>query len=156
MGTYVYRATAKKVKLSDGRVAHLAKYAYKPFWGYDNYSVSANARMQKNSGCYASERMQKNGNFTGLVVKEDEPGAEVYRMKSPVFYDDAYCDEKVVEGVTVAETGVKKIYAVDWYEDKEAMKEWSNARETLAVSPAVTLPRNSSLQLVGLKFITQM
>ena len=31
MGEYVYRVTAELVTLSDGRKAHVAKFAYKPY-----------------------------------------------------------------------------------------------------------------------------
>jgi len=43
MGIYVYRVTAKKVRCSDGKLANIAVFAYKPYWGFD--SDKDNAKM---------------------------------------------------------------------------------------------------------------
>lgn len=55
MGQYMYRVTAKVVTLADGRKAHVAKYAYKPYGGF--YYAKENAQMHFQSGCVASEKL---------------------------------------------------------------------------------------------------
>lgn len=58
MGEYVYRVTAKTIKLDDGRIAHVAKFAYKPYsHGFFRGGGDQNAKMYFSSGCTASDRM---------------------------------------------------------------------------------------------------
>lgn len=53
MGMYIYRVTAKLVKLVDGRKAHICQYAYKPC-----SDERVNGRAHFRTGCYSSERMK--------------------------------------------------------------------------------------------------
>ena len=73
MGMYMYRVTAKVVTLDDGRKAHIAVYAYKPFRLWDCGKV--NARMHFKTGCVASDHMKLK---TDLIVTLDpeDPAAE--------------------------------------------------------------------------------
>lgn len=70
MGEYIYRVTSKVVKLTDGRTAHVAKFAYKPYWSVFSGNKE-NARLHFKSGCVASENMTLK---TDLLVTLDEKG----------------------------------------------------------------------------------
>ena len=63
MGAYVYRLTARRVKLSDGTEANVAVYAYKPFHGLR--ADPANAKLELTSGCHAARRIRE---ISGRVV----------------------------------------------------------------------------------------
>lgn len=64
MGSYVYKVTSKRVKLTDGTEANVAVFAYKPY----SFNDKENAKMAFRSGCGAAERFVKGANFTGKVV----------------------------------------------------------------------------------------
>lgn len=88
MSAYVYRVTAKTVKLDDGRTAHVAQYAYKPYgFGFD--AAKENQRAARLSGCYASERMTLK---TPLIVSLSKDGQDGVLYNNPTgvktFYDD--------------------------------------------------------------------
>lgn len=100
MGEYIYRITAKRVRLSDGTEANVAKYAYKP---YDIFNHNgANTKMHFESGCIASERMARNGRLTGRFVYDETSGSVVYSLRPErgVFSD--YMEHKSLPNVTVA------------------------------------------------------
>lgn len=82
MGTYMYKVTAKKTKLSDGTFANIAVYAYKPFggWCYDE----ENERMYRRSGCTRAENYVKKPSFTGKIFLN----GKVVEAKLGVFSDD--------------------------------------------------------------------
>ena len=71
MGMYMYRVTAKLVTLTDGRKAHVAKYAYKPWRNWDG--DAENARLHFKTGCIASENMKLK---TDLIVTLDDEDSE--------------------------------------------------------------------------------
>lgn len=95
MGAYIYRVTAQRVRLTDGREANVAKYAYKPYGGWDRRNCDKmNAKMDFRSGCPASRKMAREGKLTGLIVVHsgDEPvpgNLQVYRFRHGTFCDDA-------------------------------------------------------------------
>lgn len=64
MGTYVYKVTAKRAKLTDGTEANVAMFAYKPYFWDDKL----NAKMAFQSGCGAAERFVGGKNYTGKIV----------------------------------------------------------------------------------------
>jgi hypothetical protein len=69
MGAYVYKVTGKVERDSEGRKANVLKYAYKPYWGWDD--SGANERMRASSGCGRSESyVRRSKNFTGRVMFE--------------------------------------------------------------------------------------
>lgn len=88
MGMYIYRVTAKLVKLADGRKAHVCKYAYKP---YSNFfeGEKHNTRMHFKTGCFASEKLKLK---TDLLVTFDthEHMGNLYHNPQGLrtFYDD--------------------------------------------------------------------
>lgn len=90
MGSYIYRTTAEKVRLTDGSLANVAVYAYKPSWSGWDYE-KRNREMAFKSGCLASERM-KEANMTDKVVFRWSSGemSGVYGnpKKFKTFYDD--------------------------------------------------------------------
>lgn len=85
MGMYVYKVTAETVKLSDGRKANLAVFAYKPYrtWGSDQM----NARMHFKSGCVVADHWADKGKRTGLVVNDKTPGSPVWEYTGGSFQD---------------------------------------------------------------------
>ena len=92
MGNYVYRVTSELIKLADGRKAHVAKYAYKPygqfgFGGGENRKC--NQRMHFQSGCTASEQLKLKSDLIATVDKAGLYG-KLYENpgKLKVFYDD--------------------------------------------------------------------
>lgn len=98
MGTYIYRITAKTHRCSDGQLANIALYAYKPIFGWDE--VKANRTLHVRSGAAAADRYADTGKLTGrfiLAHKNDlghleiEPGAPVFTNPPHVgsFYDTA-------------------------------------------------------------------
>jgi len=87
MGMYVYRVTARLVKLADGRKAHVCQYAYKP-WN----SMSGekhNALLHFKTGCVASEKLKLKSD---LLVTFDTHEHEGRLYRNPrglrTFYDD--------------------------------------------------------------------
>lgn len=82
MGSYIYKVTAQKVKLSDGTFANKAVYAYKPFGGWHN--DEENERMYRRSGCTRAENYAKKPSFTGKVYLN----GKVAKVKIGVFSDD--------------------------------------------------------------------
>lgn len=89
MGTYVYRVTAKRVKLSNGEEANVAVFAYKPYW-----SPRSDRKMHFSSGALASDRMAERGNLCEYIVMGDDNRkpylpSRVYRNTAKVgtFYD---------------------------------------------------------------------
>lgn len=87
MGMYIYRVTARLVKLADGRKAHVCQYAYKPWRNWDG--DKENARLHFRTGCVASESLKLKSD---LVVVFDEHENEGRLYQNPrglrVFYDD--------------------------------------------------------------------
>jgi len=73
MGTYVYRITAKKRKMTTGEEVRLLKYLYKPSWNYG----------------YREPTLQDNGTEECLAVYDYEQASEVFRFKagSSLWYD---------------------------------------------------------------------
>ena len=103
MGSYIYRVTAKKVKLSNGGEANVAAYAYKPFGGWDRAKADANNnKMHFRTSCSRADSAAAKGKFTGLVVGEDKPGSPVWEFKGGSFTDDWLFGKPPVEGVVVA------------------------------------------------------
>ena len=77
MGTYVYRVTSTTVRCSDGQIANIAIFAFKPCW-----DSKFDTKWNFKSGCVASDRMAAKGNITRRVVmgtKNEQTGKiEVY------------------------------------------------------------------------------
>jgi hypothetical protein len=98
MGTYVYRVTGVKVKCSDGELANVAKFAYKPYWGMG--SDSANAKMHFKSGATSSDTQANKGKITERFVIDDTVYLNTHRRGT--FYDDNLGSDQypVLEGVT--------------------------------------------------------
>lgn len=73
MGTYVYRITAKKRKMTTGEEVRLLKYCYKPSWSYS----------------YKEPVLQDNGTDECLAVYDYEQATPVYKFKagSSLWYD---------------------------------------------------------------------
>jgi len=82
---YIYRVTARLVKLADGRKAHVCQYAYKP-WSHDD---KLNAKLHFKTGCLASEGMKLKSD---LLVTFDTHEHEGRLYRNPhglrTFYDD--------------------------------------------------------------------
>ena len=107
MGIYVYRVTAKKVRCSDGKLANVAVFAYKPYWGFD--SDKLNAKMHFKSGATSSDTQANNGKLTGrFVIGSGEHGvvyrdALVYESPRGSFYDNNIGGNiPAIEGLTLA------------------------------------------------------
>lgn len=66
MGTYIYRVTAKKIKCSDGVMANVAIFAYKPYGGWDGDKV--NKKFHFKSGAVASDRLAATNKLTDRIV----------------------------------------------------------------------------------------
>lgn len=134
MGAYLYRVTSKTIDTPVGP-ANLAKYAYKPFWITSDEAEKRNNRMHRDSGCYASERMIKNGNHTGLVALLDETG-DVYKVivtgDRATFFDDYQDEAKVAwdrdvplvskSGKSLADDACMEITGKTWDEYKDTIK----------------------------------
>jgi hypothetical protein len=69
MGAYIYRMTAKKVKLSNGEQANVAVYAYKPYG-----REKEDRAMHFRSGATASDLMARRGNLCAYFVMGDDNG----------------------------------------------------------------------------------
>lgn len=98
MGTYVYRVTGVKVKCSDGALANVAKFAYKPYWGMG--SDAANAKLHFKSGATSSDTQSSKGKLTERFVIEGTVYANTTGRGS--FYDDYLGSQQypVLKGVT--------------------------------------------------------
>ena len=98
MGTYIYRVTGVKVKCSDGVLANVAKFAYKPYWGMG--SDSANAKLHFRSGATSSDAQAWKGNITGRFVIDDTVYLNTTGRGS--FYDTHLGADQypTIEGVT--------------------------------------------------------
>jgi hypothetical protein len=101
MGTYVYRVTGIKVKCSDGVLANVAKFAYKPYWGMDR--DKANAKLHFRSGATSSDAQAWKGNITERFVIDSTVYANTTGRGT--FYDDYLGSNQypVLEGVTAQE-----------------------------------------------------
>jgi hypothetical protein len=101
MGIYIYRVTGVKVKCSDGVLANVAKFAYKPYWGMG--SNVANAKLHFRSGATSSDAQAWKGKITERFVIEDTVYLNTSRRGT--FYDDYLGSEQypVLKGVTVEE-----------------------------------------------------
>lgn len=83
MGTYVYRVTKETVRCSDGELANVAIYAFKPW-----FDSKMDAKLNFRSGCVASDRMAAAGRLTKRVVqgfKDEKTGKIVVYPDSAVF-----------------------------------------------------------------------
>lgn len=81
MGVYVYRVTSKKVKCSDGEMANVAVFAYKPWYSNDK----ENARMHFQSGCVSSDNMAARQRITDRIAIGNQVFENVDMVGS--FYD---------------------------------------------------------------------
>jgi len=100
MGMYMYRVSAQRVKLTDGSEANVALYAYKPWTGWGRDTDARNSKAHFRTGCCASEKLARDGKFTGRFVighKDDttgkvtvEPGSKAYAFGGGTFLDDAF------------------------------------------------------------------
>lgn len=72
MGDYVYRISKAKVKCSDGLMANVALYAYKPWRSI--FDENANRKMHWKSGAAASDRMARLGNVLDRFVLASKVG----------------------------------------------------------------------------------
>jgi len=95
MGTYVYKATAKKKTLADGGEANIAVFAYKPTSIWDVEGEKCNRRWAKLSGCPQAERFvrQRSKNFTGRAVLGDD--GEVAVSINRGTFTDAWFDHQL-------------------------------------------------------------
>jgi len=98
MGIYVYRVTSVKVKCSDGELANVAKFAYKPYWGMHS---KENSKMHFRSGAASSDALAYKGKITGRFVIGDTVYVNTTGRGS--FYDSYLGDSQypVLEGITV-------------------------------------------------------
>ena len=87
MGMYIYRVTARMVKLADGRKAHVCQYAYKPLRTWSG--EKQNARWHFQTGCVASEGLKHKSDLI-VVFDEHEHTGRLYRNPQGLrtFYDD--------------------------------------------------------------------
>ena len=101
MGAYVYKVTAKTVKLSNGETANVAVYAYKPYRSPSMYSE--NSQLHFETGCVTHDRQAAKGKRSRWVAHGDGPGVTVLHLPQAVghYEDDYTCDQYMVEGVEV-------------------------------------------------------
>lgn len=113
MGEYIYRVTAKVVELNDGRKAHVAKYAYKPYFGFN--TDPENRRMHFRSGCTASDRMTLKNNLLVVLDEKGEAGVlydNAKRLTS--FSDDATFGTKRLPRIAdVSRGSIQDFYVID-------------------------------------------
>ncbi len=100
MALYMYTVTKDKVCLSNGEMANVARFAYKPhayFWGD---RVSSNARMHFRTGCVANDYAAEKGHRSSWVVMGD---TTVLYFPKPVgsFTDDDETLRHVIKNVYV-------------------------------------------------------
>lgn len=111
MGIYVYRVTKETVRCSDGELANIAIFAFKPW-----FDSKMDSKLNFKTGCVASERMAAAGRITGRIVQghKDEAtgkivttsGAAVFKNIHNMgsFYDSSLGEKNQfprVDGVTV-------------------------------------------------------
>lgn len=98
MGTYVYRVTGVKVMCSDGMLANVAEFAYKPYWGMG--SSSANAKLHFRSGATSSDAQAGKGKIGERFIIENT--VYVNTTGRGTFYDDYLGSDQypVIQGVT--------------------------------------------------------
>lgn len=103
MGSYVYKMTAERVHLTDGRVANLFKYAYKP-----SLCDSAwNSKMDKRQ-LAAARSLVAQGVATGLICFDTFPGSPVYKYSRASLSDDSFFERtKPIAGIAVANPNSK-------------------------------------------------
>jgi hypothetical protein len=84
---YIYRVTARMVTLTDGRKAHVAQYAYKPW-----HSMSGekhNARLHFKTGCVASEKLKLKSDLLVTLDTHEHEGRLYHNPQGlRTFYDD--------------------------------------------------------------------
>ena len=100
MGTYVYKVTKETVKLSNGELANVAKFAYKPVRSFWRDGHHANSRMHFRSGCTANDLAAEKGYRSRWVVMGD---TTVLHFPQPLgsFDDDDQTMSHVVPNVYV-------------------------------------------------------
>jgi hypothetical protein len=85
---YIYRVTARLVKLADGRKAHVCQYAYKPWGGWS--SRKENARLHFRTGCVASEKLKLKSDLLVSFGDHEHVGNLYHNPRGlTVFLDDA-------------------------------------------------------------------
>lgn len=101
MGVYIYRITPQKVKCSDGKMANVAIFAYKPTYsGFDSDKI--NSRMAFASGCVAAKRVKSTGRVVMGYDGRVDPLSKVYETTDKIFYDDDFGTlYKAIEGISV-------------------------------------------------------
>lgn len=116
MGEYIYRVTAKIVELNDGRKAHVAKYAYKPYRvGFGFNTDLENNRMYFRSGCAASDRMKLKNNLLVILDEKGETG-ELYdnAKRFTTFSDDVTLGtERLPRIAEVSRGSIQDFYVID-------------------------------------------
>ena len=68
MGVYVYKVTGKKVKLSNGKTANVARFAHRAFGFGVGYTEAEINRIERESGVTYCEKMAKEGKRLKWVV----------------------------------------------------------------------------------------
>jgi len=105
MGEYIYKVTAKKKTLSDGTMANIAEFAYKPTFSWDMRSGKSAGEINRGwawkSGCHIAERyVTTSKNYTGRVVLGEEGTVAVPVNRGS--FSDGWFDmqiEKIMENV---------------------------------------------------------
>jgi hypothetical protein len=110
MGAYVYRVTAERVRLTDGREANVAKYAYKPYWS----DRKANSQMEFRSGCHASRKLVRDGKTTGLIVFDTFPGSKAYAYEHATLIDDSFNRKPLDAVVANPKAKVQQMWEVEY------------------------------------------
>lgn len=103
MGAYVYKVTGKKVKLSNGEIANVGVYAYKPYRSFwDDEAEKINNRAMRKCGIPYAELQADLGKRSRWVV-HGEDGHCVLLFPFPVgsYVDDEACHKYVQKGITV-------------------------------------------------------
>jgi len=89
MGSYTYKVTGKKVKLSNGEVANVAKFAYKPYRSWNDYKL--NNKMHHESGAAYCDKAAADGKRSNWVVA---PDAVLHFPRAVGSFEDDYAHEK--------------------------------------------------------------
>lgn len=84
MGTYIYRVTKETVRCSDGELANIAIYAFKPWW-----DSKLDSKLAFSTGCVASDRMAAAGRISKRVVigVKDDVSGKIVATGSAVFHN---------------------------------------------------------------------
>lgn len=98
MGMYVYKVTGKKVNLSNGEIANVGEFAYKPYRSFWKDEQSQNKKAERNAGIPYAEKQAKLGKRSAWVVHGDA----VLKFPEAVgSYDDDYAfDKYLIKDVT--------------------------------------------------------